>query len=117
VAHVDELDTAVADWIAERDHAVVVDAFEKAEAAVATVYEASDLVADEHVRSTEMLTEVPDSDFGSLLMGNVLFRLSDTPGSIRHTGRGLGADTDEVLGEIGVDVTTIGRLREEGVVA
>ena len=84
---------------------------------MATVYEASDLVADEHVRSTEMLTEVPDSDFGSLLMGNVLFRLSDTPGSIRHTGRGLGADTDEVLGEIGVDVTTIGRLREEGVVA
>jgi crotonobetainyl-CoA:carnitine CoA-transferase CaiB-like acyl-CoA transferase len=117
VAHVDELDTAVADWIAERDHADVVDAFEKAEAAVATVYEASDLVADEHVRSTEMLTEVPDSDFGSLLMGNVLFRLSDTPGSIRHTGRGLGVDTDEVLGEIGVDVTTIGRLREEGVVA
>jgi crotonobetainyl-CoA:carnitine CoA-transferase CaiB-like acyl-CoA transferase len=50
-------------------------------------------------------------------MGNVLFRLSDTPGSIRHTGRGLGVDTDEVLGEIGVDVTTIGRLREEGVVA
>lgn len=117
VAHVDELDAAVAEWIAVRDHSEVVAAFEAAEAAVATVYDASDLVADEHVRATNMLVEVPDPDFGSMLMGNVLFRLSETPGTIRHTGRALGADTDAVLSEIGVEPSRIRALRDQGVVA
>lgn len=117
VTHVDELDAAVAEWIAARDHAEVVATFEAAQAAVASVYDASDLAADEHVRATGMLLEVPDPDLGSMLMGNVLFRLSETPGSIRHTGRALGADTVEVLTEIGIERTRIESLRAEGVVA
>jgi len=117
VAHVDELDGAVARWIAERDHAEVVEAFERAEAAVATVYDAADIVADEHVRATRMLTSVADPDLGEVLMGNVLFRMSGTPGAIRFTGRDLGADTDEVLAEAGIDAGTVARLRQEGVVA
>lgn len=117
VAHVDLLDGAVADWIAARSFDDVVAAFEAAEAAVAPIYTAADLCADPHVRSTGMLTEVPDEHFGSLLMGNVLFRMSDTPGSIRFTGRELGADTDEVLGEVGVDAETIEKLRGQGVLA
>ena len=117
VAHVEVLDGAVAAWIAARSFDEVVAAFEEAEAAVAPVYTAADLCHDPHVRSTEMLTEVVDEHFGSLLMGNVLFRMSETPGSIRFTGRELGADTDEVLGEVGVDQSTIERLRGQGVLA
>ncbi len=117
VAHVDELDGAVADWIAARSFDEVTAAFEEAEAAVAPIYTAADLCADPHVRATGMLTEVPDEHFGSVLMGNVLFRMSETPGSIRFTGRDLGADTDEVLREVGVDVSTIEKLRGEGVLA
>jgi crotonobetainyl-CoA:carnitine CoA-transferase CaiB-like acyl-CoA transferase len=45
-------------------------------------------------------------------MLNVLFRMSDTPGSVRHTGRALGADTDEVLGELGLGADRIAELRE-----
>lgn len=117
VAHVDELDGAVAEWIAARDHADVVEGFERAEAAVATVFDASDVVADEHVRATGMLTSVPDPDLGEVLMGNVLFRMSGTPGSIRFTGRELGADTDEVLAEAGIDPATVAGLRSKGVVS
>ncbi len=54
-------------------------------------------MADPHIRQTQMLTEVPDADLGQLLMSNVLWRMSATPGEIRYTGRPLGADTDEVL--------------------
>ena len=36
---------------------------------------------------------------GRSRMQNVLFRLSDTPGAIRWTGRPHGADTDAVLAE------------------
>ena len=44
--HADELDDAVGAWIAERDRDEVVAAFEKAEAAVAPIYTAADVLAD-----------------------------------------------------------------------
>ena len=43
---------------------------------------------------TEMLVEVEDPDLGPLLQHNVMWRMSETPGAIRFTGRALGADTD-----------------------
>jgi crotonobetainyl-CoA:carnitine CoA-transferase CaiB-like acyl-CoA transferase len=49
-------------------------------------------------------------------MQNVLFRLSDTPGEIRHPGVPQGHDTDEVLRELGKSDEEITQLRESGVV-
>jgi crotonobetainyl-CoA:carnitine CoA-transferase CaiB-like acyl-CoA transferase len=117
VQHVDELDTYVGDWIAGRSRAAVIDAFEQAGAAIAAVYDARDLVNDPHVRETQMLVEVPDADLGPLLMHNVMWRMSATPGAIRFTGRELGADTDEVLAGAGLDADRISALRKAGVVA
>lgn len=116
-SHVDELDGYVGSWIAERDRDEVLDAFTKANAAIAPVYDARDIVEDPHVRATGMLTEVPDEDLGSLLMHNVLWRMSETPGRIKFTGRRLGADTDEVLtGDAGLSAEELAQLREKGVV-
>lgn len=118
VEHVDELDAYVGDWVAQRSRDDVLAAFTEAGAAVAPVYDARDIVDDPHVRETEMLTTVPDDDLGPLLMHNVMWRMSATPGEIRHTGRGLGADTDAVLTEeLGYDPGEVARLRQEGVVA
>lgn len=117
VAHGDLLDGYVAEWIGARTAAEVTAEFEAAQAAVAPVYDASDLLADDHVRATDMITTVVDDDLGPMRMPNVMFRLSESPGSIRHTGRSLGADTDEVLGELGVDPDTLNRLRSDGVIA
>ena len=44
-----------------------------------------------------MLTTVDDDDLGEVLMHNVMWRMSDTPGRIRFTGARIGADTDAVL--------------------
>src|SRR4051794_31334633 len=46
VEHVDEIDGAVASWIADRPRDQVLAAFESADAAIAPVYDASDLLAD-----------------------------------------------------------------------
>jgi crotonobetainyl-CoA:carnitine CoA-transferase CaiB-like acyl-CoA transferase len=64
-----------------------------------------------------MLQEVADEDLGPVLMQSVMWRMSKTPGGIRHTGRRLGADTDAVLQELGYTAAEVARLREEGVVA
>ncbi|OLF14531.1 acyl-CoA transferase [Actinophytocola xinjiangensis] len=115
--HADLLDGHVGDWIAARTEAEVTAAFEAAGAAVAPVYSARDLVEDEHVRATGMLTTVPDPDFGPLLMHNVMWRSTGAPGRIRFTGRALGADTDDVLTELGVQADELARLRADKVVA
>lgn len=115
--HVDELDEYVGSWIAQRDRAEVLEAFTRAEAAIAPVYDAKDIVEDPHIRQTGMLTEIPDDDLGSILMHNVLWRMSATPGRIRFTGRRPGADTDEVLTTIaGLSDEEVAKLRDKDVV-
>lgn len=114
--HADELDAMVGAWIAERDRDEVLQTFAEAGAAVGPVYDARDIVEDPHVRATEMLTEVDDDDLGPMLMHNVMWRMSRTPGRIRHTGRAPGADTDTVLADAGLDAESIAALREKGVV-
>jgi len=118
VAHADELDAMVATWIGARDRSEVLAAFEAANAAIAPVYDVADLMADPHVRARESVVVADDPDLGQLRMQNVLFRLSETPGSIRWTGPALGAHTDQILrGELGMDPEEVARLREKGVVA
>ncbi|MEU8626034.1 CoA transferase [Streptomyces sp. NPDC048669] len=117
-AHADLLDGLVGGWIAERTREKVIAEFTEAGAAVAPVYDARDLVEDPHIRATEMLTTVEDEDFGPLLMHNVMWRMSGTPGAIRFTGRAHGADTEHVLtGELGVGPEELAALRERKVVS
>lgn len=117
VQHVDMLDQYVGDWIAARTREEVLDAFTEAGAAIAPVYNAQDIVEDPHVRATEMLVEVEDDDLGPILQHNVMWRLSESPGAIRFTGRRLGQDTDAVLTEIGLSAADISALRKSEVIA
>ncbi|MGH3374218.1 MAG: CaiB/BaiF CoA transferase family protein [Actinoallomurus sp.] len=114
--HADELDAAVAAWVGERTRAEVLEEFERAEAAVAPVYDVADVAADPQLAALEAITTVQDPDLGPLRMQNVLFRLSDTPGAVRWSGRSHGADTDRILGSLGLDADAIAGLRDRGVV-
>jgi crotonobetainyl-CoA:carnitine CoA-transferase CaiB-like acyl-CoA transferase len=111
VQHVDEIDGAVAEWIAARPRDEVLAAFEAAAAAIAPVYDARDLVEDPQLQAIGALTRVD-----GVLMTNVISRLSDTPGAIEHAGGELGAHTAEVLAEAGIDAEALARLRESGAV-
>ncbi|WP_103963021.1 CaiB/BaiF CoA transferase family protein [Nonomuraea solani] len=117
VQHVDELDEAVASWIGARDADEVIARFEEVQAAVAPIYDVTDLAEDPQYAALETFVEVPDEELGSVTMQNVLFRLSDTPGEIRWPGRAIGRDTDEVLGELDYPGERIAALREDGVIA
>lgn len=112
-----EVDAAVADWIAERTRDEVIDAFITAEAAIAPVYDIAGLVEDPHVRAREVFVEVPHPVLGPVTQQNVLFRMSATPGGVRHAGRAIGEDTDAILTELGFDEDAIVGLRDRGIVA
>ena len=116
VEHVEEIDAAVAAWIGERTRADVLEAFERAEAAAAPIYDAEDILSDPHFAARGTVASVDDADVGTLRLPSLLARLSETPGEIRWSGREHGADTADVLDELGVDAKRLERLRAEGVV-
>jgi len=116
VEHVDEIDAAVADWIASRPLDEVLAGFEAVDAAIAPVYDASGLVADPHFASTGAFVSVDDEQLGHVLMSGLASRLSATPGSVEWAGPAHGAHTAEVLAEIGIDGEELRRLRSAGIV-
>jgi crotonobetainyl-CoA:carnitine CoA-transferase CaiB-like acyl-CoA transferase len=114
--HADLLDGYVGDWIAARDAADVVAAFEAAEAAIAPIHDIADVFADPQYAALGTLRAVEDPDLGPVRMQNVLYRLSDTPGDIRWTGPKLGAHNDEIYRDrLGLTGEDIEKLRADGV--
>ncbi|MFG2448910.1 CaiB/BaiF CoA transferase family protein [Streptomyces sp. NPDC048512] len=112
--HADVLDGAVGAWIARHSRDEVLAEFEKAEAAVAPVQDVRDVMTDPQYQALDSVTTVDDPELGPLRMQNVLFRLSATPGAIHWAGRPHGADTDDVLTELGLTGPEIEALRAEG---
>ncbi len=96
VEHRGELDEALAAWVAARSLDEVLAVFEEAHAAAAPVMTMADLADDPHMVARGVITEVDGTP-----MQGLIARLSRTPGHIRWTGRPLGADTAEVLRELG----------------
>lgn len=115
--HAAELDAMVGTWIRERPLAEVMEAFERAEAAVAPIYDIEQIFADPQFQALESVISVPDPELGQVRMQNVMFRMSETPGRVRWAGRPLGADNEEVYRtRLGLDAARIAELRARGVI-
>jgi len=99
-AHAAELDDLVATWIGARTMDEAMAVFEAAEVAAAPVYDAPQLLADEHLKARGTFVPVADPDFGEVTVQAPVVVLSETPGRIDHLGRGLGADNEAVYGGI-----------------
>jgi crotonobetainyl-CoA:carnitine CoA-transferase CaiB-like acyl-CoA transferase len=94
----------------------VLAAFEAADAAIAPIYDARDILADPHFNATGTIVSVDDEKLGAVKMPGMASRLSATPGEIRSTGGAHGADTDAVLSELGLTAERIAALRAAGAV-
>jgi formyl-CoA transferase len=116
VRHIDECDAAVAAFIGARTLEEAMAVFAAAEVTATPVYEIDQLVADRHIQQRGVIVEVPDAEAGSVLMHNVIPRLSETPGRLRRPAPALGEHTREVLEETGYSADRIAALAEDGVV-
>ena len=76
IEHREELDRIVADWIAARPSAQVLDEVAAAEAAIAPVYTMADVAEDAHVRERQAIVEVD-----GVHMQAPVARMSRTPGA------------------------------------
>ncbi|GAA1113468.1 CoA transferase [Arthrobacter flavus] len=112
--HADLLDDAVGSWIARHSRDEVIGAFEAAEAAVAPIYEPSEIVADPQFNALGTIHRIKDADLGDMAMQGPLFRMSRDEATIAFTGRAHGADTEDVLTELGYTAGELAALREDG---
>jgi crotonobetainyl-CoA:carnitine CoA-transferase CaiB-like acyl-CoA transferase len=116
VRNIEDCDGAVADFIAARSLAENMAIFEKAEVTANPVYEIDQLLDDPHVQERGVIVEAPDKEAGSVLMHNVVPRLSETPGRLRFAAPSLGQHTHAILTEIGCDAARIAALVADGVI-
>lgn len=101
----------LAELFATRTRDEWVEAFAGTDACVAPVLDLSE--APTHPHNRERGTFV---DVGGSPQPAPAPRLSRTPGEVARPAPAPGADTDVVLGELGLDPTEIRRLREDGAV-
>lgn len=114
--HADILDEAVGSWIKQRTRDEVIAEFEKAEAAVAPIYDITDIFKDEQFAALGTIKTVQDDELGPVKFQNVLFRLSDTPGEIKTAGPSLGKHTLEVLSGLGISAERLTELKNKGII-
>src|SRR5580698_11588100 len=116
VHNIDACDGAVAAFIAERTLAENMAVFEAAEITATPIFEIDQLMDDPHVHARGVLVEAPDDEAGSVLMHNIIPRLSETPGKLRTGAPALGQHTRSVLQSIGYDAARLAALAADGVI-
>jgi crotonobetainyl-CoA:carnitine CoA-transferase CaiB-like acyl-CoA transferase len=117
LAHIDEVDTMMQEWIGRHDADDIVRILSEAGASVAPIYSIADVVKDPHMKARDLIVDAPSDDIGPLKMQNVFPRLSRTPGRVRWSGRPLGADNESwLLERLGLTRRDLARLRKEGAI-
>jgi crotonobetainyl-CoA:carnitine CoA-transferase CaiB-like acyl-CoA transferase len=112
-----EVDQLVADWVRDRTLADAIAVLQKAEVAAAPIYDAQQLLGDEHLQARGTYLTIDDPDFGPVRVQGPVAQMSDTPGRVNHLGRALGADNEAVFGELcGVDQERLAKLQAAGVI-
>ena len=94
-ANREALEEIVRAWVKERASEEVIRAFRRVDAAIAPLYDMSDIFRDDHFRDRHMITEVD-----GVAMQNVVARLSKTPGAVRHPGRAFNSDQEQILAQL-----------------
>ncbi|AWM01832.1 CaiB/BaiF CoA transferase family protein [Bradyrhizobium amphicarpaeae] len=117
VAHASELNSIFAGWCAAHPLDVVLARFNAAQGTLAPIYSIDQIADDPQVKAREVITRVPDRDFGTVAMTNVVPRFTNDPARMRHAAGDVGQDNDEVFRNwLGLSELEVERLTERKVI-
>jgi crotonobetainyl-CoA:carnitine CoA-transferase CaiB-like acyl-CoA transferase len=98
VEHGCELNAIFASWCQQHSQREVLDAFEAAGGTIAPIYGIDQIEADPHFQFRKMICDVPDDDFGTVRMANVVPRFSVDPCAIERSAGDVGRDNATFYG-------------------
>lgn len=112
-----EIDELVAEWIRARPLDDVMKVFHADGVAASAVYDAAQLLADEHLRARGTWLTVDDPDLGAMTVQSPVAVLSETRGRVEHLGRALGVDNVAVYSTmLGLDADRLAALAAAGTI-
>ncbi|MBO9355749.1 CoA transferase [Bordetella petrii] len=115
--HTAELNALFADWFLRHDLAEILRRFEEHQGTLSPIYSAQQIVNDPQVKARGFLRTVPDEDFGTVRLQDVVPRFHHDPGSVYSTGGRIGQDNDTIYGEwLGLTPADRETLRAQGVI-
>jgi succinyl-CoA---D-citramalate CoA-transferase len=115
--HEDLLDEIIGAWASQHTADELDRIVNEGGVVCAPVYNAKDVAEDPYFSERGLLVDHTDEVHGDMRVPGVVPKLSRTPGSIRQAARWtVGADTEQVLEEIGVDAQERARLAQSGVI-
>jgi crotonobetainyl-CoA:carnitine CoA-transferase CaiB-like acyl-CoA transferase len=114
--HMPALITIIDKWISEHSQDEVLEAADAHDVVIGPIYEANDVMHDAHLKARNNIIAIQDSGGRSLLMPNVLPRSSGIEASVNRLGPRIGADTDEILQQLGFSPDDIQALSASGVI-
>ncbi len=113
----DTLNDIMAHWCAERTKAEILDLLQVAKLPAAPMHSTQDVLDDPHIQAMGYLHRVPFPGAArDVPIIETPFRMSATPGTIRHRAPLLGEHADDVLREIGYAGEQIAGLRERSII-
>ncbi len=115
------LDRVIGDWTSRRTIEEVVATLDKAGVPVGQIYDAADIVNDQHFRARDMIETyavvVEPGEPKQVRFPGIIPKLSETPGSTGWLGPELGAHNEEIYrGLLGLATERVEQLKQAGVI-
>jgi len=115
--NVEELDAIMQGWIGNQTLDEVTATLREHAVPVGPVFDIADIMANPHAQARDMVIESPDGDGPPLKMEGVVPKMSDTPGTVRHAGREMGADNAEIFEQrLGLSADELAALKSDGII-
>ncbi len=116
--HASDVNEIVRDWCSSLTRAEVLERCNATATPAAPLNDIADLFGNRQVHARRNLVAIDLNDTNeTIIVPNIVPKLSETPGRIRHLGPKLGEHTDEVLRDVlGMSDEQIGELRAKRVI-
>jgi len=115
IARRDAVNQMLAEWMARHEVTEVLERFGEAGLPAAPVRTYAEAAGDPHVRDREMLQPVDVEGNRRIPVVGPVAKFSRTPTRVRTGAPALGADSDAILEELGVDADERDALRRDGI--